>query len=382
MSTEGGMGDNGCFEDDSRTVPAQTEDFQRLFLDDTPLMDVRAPIEFAKGTFPQSSNLPILDDEQRHEIGKLYADEGQDAAIEHGLELATPEIRQQRIEAWSQFVKDNPTGLLYCFRGGLRSRTTQAWLAEAGVDITLIKGGYKAMRSYLIEQLEQLSANAPMLLLAGATGSGKTLAVQEWHQSVDIEGKSLHRGSAFGGTFVPQPAQVSWENEITVDWIKRAHASDHPVLVEAESQLIGRIYVPHCLQDAMAKAPVVVIEMPLQERVQLLRDDYVTHALGHFQRTAPDDPWQALETHVSENLQRIRKRLGGERCDKLVAVVPGAVSALRDSDDWGGFDHIISVLLDEYYDKMYAHKMQDREKRAIFTGDRQAVLQWLAQTYP
>lgn len=366
----------------SRTVPAQTEDYQRLFLDDSPLLDVRAPVEFAKGAFPCSHNHPILDDAQRHEVGTVYADKGQDAAIERGLELASKELREQRLHAWSSFIKANPGAYLYCFRGGLRSKTTQAWLAEAGVDITRVKGGYKAMRAYIVQRFEELSASAPMLLLAGATGSGKTLVVQEWGQSLDLEGKALHRGSAFGGTFIPQPSQINWENTLAIDWIKRTQVCDHPVLVEAESQLIGRIYLPKHLQEAMARAPVVVLDIPLQERVELLRGDYVSHAVAHFQQASPDDPWQALETHVSDNLKRIRKRLGGERCDNLVGVVPGAVQALRDQDDWGGFDHIITVLLTDYYDKLYSHKMQGREQHAIFRGDRHAMMQWLAETYP
>lgn len=35
-----------------------THDYQRLFLNDVPLVDVRAPIEFAKGAFPGTVNLP------------------------------------------------------------------------------------------------------------------------------------------------------------------------------------------------------------------------------------------------------------------------------------------------------------------------------------
>lgn len=357
----------------------QTDDYRSLFLQDVPLMDVRAPVEFAKGAFPCSHNVPILDDDQRHEIGKLYADEGQDAAIARGLELATPAVRAARLADWRAFVAANPGAHLYCFRGGLRSRTTQAWLAEAGVEVPLVRGGYKALRAHLIQALEALCASAPMLLLAGPTGTGKTLLIQTWAQSLDLEGKALHRGSAFGGTFAPQPAQIDWENAVTIDWLKRREASPQPVLVEAESQLIGRIYLPDCLQQAMARAPVVVLQMPLSARVELLREDYVSHALAHFEVAAPEDPWAALAAHVAANLQRIRKRLGGERCDRLVARVPGAVAALRDARDWGGFDEIIARLLADYYDKLYAHKMAQREQRAVFAGDRGAVLQWLRE---
>ncbi|MGB0865750.1 MAG: tRNA 2-selenouridine(34) synthase MnmH, partial [Granulosicoccaceae bacterium] len=157
------MGDNrASWTFEHRTL--QTENYRRLFLDDVPLLDVRAPVEFAKGAFPLAHNHPILDDEQRREIGKHYADYGQDAAIERGLELATDEIRQQRLQAWSTFLLENPGAHLYCFRGGLRSRTTQAWLAEIGVEIPLIKGGYKALRTYVLQEFEALSQQAPMLL--------------------------------------------------------------------------------------------------------------------------------------------------------------------------------------------------------------------------
>ncbi len=375
------MGDNATFADCRSHVSAQTDDYQHLLLNDVPMLDVRAPVEFAKGAFPSSRNLPILDDQQRHDIGTVYTQQGQNAAVALGLELATAEVRQQRLDAWSDYLRAHPEAHLYCLRGGLRSRTTQAWLKDRGIDVTLIKGGYKAMRNYALQQFENLSANAPLLVLAGATGSGKTLVIQQWQHAIDLEGKSLHRGSAFGGTFTPQPSQISWENAIAIDWLKRTQISDHPVLVEAESQLIGRIFLPQYLQDAMANSSVVVLEVPLQQRIELLREDYVSHALNHFKKTVPDDPWMALDAHVSENLQRIRKRLGGERCDYLVHCVRGAVKALRDSDDWGGFDHIIEVLLREYYDKLYAHKMQVREQQSIFRGDRESVLQWLAEKY-
>ncbi len=375
------IGDNGIFKRRPLIVPLSSDNYSQLFLQETPLMDVRAPIEFAKGAFPQARNIPLLDDEQRHVIGSCYADAGQDAAVALGLQLATPEIRSQRLTDWVDYLDANPGAHLYCFRGGLRSRTTQQWLAEQGRDIPLVSGGYKALRRFLIQRLETLSESAPMILLAGATGVGKTLVIQQWPHSLDLEGKSLHRGSAFGGTFVPQPTQISWENAIAIDWHKRRAASSAPILVEAESQLIGRIFVPQFLQDAMARAPVIVLEMPLQARIELLREDYVTHALEHLKVVAPHAPWAALEAHVVDNLRRIRKRLGNERCDGLINAVPDAVSALRTQADWGAFDHIIRVLLQEYYDKLYAHKMTEREARAVFRGDRLAVMQWLAENH-
>ena len=104
-------------------IRQDTNDYQKIFLEDRPLMDVRAPVEFDKGAFPNSQNIPILDDLQREAIGTCYKQDGQDAAIALGLQLVIPDLREQRLEKWTQFVKVNPQGYLYCFRGGLRSRT-------------------------------------------------------------------------------------------------------------------------------------------------------------------------------------------------------------------------------------------------------------------
>jgi len=131
-----------------------TDDFLKLFVNDIPLMDVRAPIEYDKGAFPNTSNIPLLDDYQRQQIGIRYKDAGEEEAIKLGLKFATPEIRAQRLESWLAFCRDNPQGYLYCFRGGLRSRTTQSWIREQGVEYPLINGGYKAMRRFLIDELE------------------------------------------------------------------------------------------------------------------------------------------------------------------------------------------------------------------------------------
>ena len=59
----------------------EVDDLLQLFLNDTPLMDVRAPVEFNEGAFPAANNIPLINDEERHVIGKTYKDLGQDEAI-------------------------------------------------------------------------------------------------------------------------------------------------------------------------------------------------------------------------------------------------------------------------------------------------------------
>ena len=352
------------------------EQFSEVFLRDTPLLDVRSPIEFNAGSFPAAYNLPILNDEQRHLVGTKYAEQGQAAAIDLGQQLATREIRAQRIESWSNYIVKHPQGYLFCFRGGLRSKTTQSWLAESGCNYPLVEGGYKAMRGFLLAQLERLCEKGNILLVSGATGVGKTELIKAQSSFIDLEGRANHRGSAFGRTFSDQPAQIAWENQIIIDWLKCEAQSGLPVLIEAESHLIGRIHLPQPLQDAMARAPILALETDWGERVERIYQDYVLYSLVHFKRHT-QDPWQSLQTHIMECLQRIQKRLGGLRFKQLCQILPDAIAQLRDQNDPSGFYSVIDVLLRDYYDGLYLHHMEKSLHKVIFSGNMSEISAWL-----
>ena len=59
-------------------------DYRSLLLSGTRLLDVRAPVEYEKGAFPESVNLPLMTDEERHLVGLRYKEQGQQSAIELG----------------------------------------------------------------------------------------------------------------------------------------------------------------------------------------------------------------------------------------------------------------------------------------------------------
>ena len=120
----------------------------------TPLLDVRAPTEFNSGALPCSTNLAILNDAERAAVGKAYKQSGRDAAMQLGHELVSGDTRAARIAAWLSFIDDNPDARIMCWRGGQRSRIAQAWLAEHGVHLNRIDGGYKALRQTCMAVLE------------------------------------------------------------------------------------------------------------------------------------------------------------------------------------------------------------------------------------
>ncbi|MBU2099360.1 MAG: tRNA 2-selenouridine(34) synthase MnmH, partial [Gammaproteobacteria bacterium] len=191
---------------------ADTDDFLNLFLNDAPLIDSRAPVEFARGAFPSAVNLPLMTDDERERVGTCYKEQGQHAAIGLGHQLVNGAIKAQRVNAWVNFAEHNPKGYLYCFRGGLRSQICQQWMRDAGCDYPRVIGGYKAMRRFLLEQLDRLCQTQPMLILAGHTGAAKTELLQKMPGAVDLEAIANHRGSAFGKKPDGQPSQIDFEN--------------------------------------------------------------------------------------------------------------------------------------------------------------------------
>ena len=78
-----------------------TQDYQSLFLNDTPLLDVRAPVEFAQGAFPGAVNVPLMTDDERHQVGLQYKQRGQESAIRLGHQLVCGETKAARIARWA-----------------------------------------------------------------------------------------------------------------------------------------------------------------------------------------------------------------------------------------------------------------------------------------
>lgn len=360
------------------TTRPNTADYSSLFLNDTPLMDVRAPIEVIKGSFPHSKNIPLLDNQQRHEIGIRYKEQGEQAAIHLGLELATPEIRAQRYKQWISFCESNPHGFLYCFRGGLRSRTTQQWLKEQGYDFPLVLGGYKAMRRFLIDELDENIKRLSVLSITGPTGSGKTRVLKEINHHVDFEGIAEHRGSAFGrNPQDTQPSNIDWENNVSVGFLKHYHHFPKaPLFIEDEGKLIGRVSMSKNIEILCKNNPLVLLEESMERRILMTQEDYIDSLWPEYIKTYHNDAEQYFTDYVLGSLSRIKKRLGGERYKEMKICFELALQHFLSTGDSNKFSDGIHILLRDYYDPMYAYQRSKREGKIIFKGNRSEVIDW------
>ena len=103
----------------------------------------------------------------------------------------------------------------------MRSQISQQWLNdEAGILYPRVRGGYKAMRRFLLDELDVSANEIKPLVIGGKTGVGKTLFLQRFQQAIDLEAMAWHRGSAFGRHATPQPTQIDFENTLSIALIK------------------------------------------------------------------------------------------------------------------------------------------------------------------
>ncbi len=302
-----------------------------------PLFDTRAPQEYNQGQIPGAVNLPLFTDEERKQVGTLYKNRGKESAVLQGLDFVGPKLTSYIKNIKS--VTNDRRILMHCWRGGMRS-ASMAWLVDnAGYDVYLLEGGYKAYRGFIRRSLA--NPVKELLVLGGMTGTGKTEILMELEkqgeQVIDLEGLASHRGSAFGTIGMDeQPTNEQFENNL-YDSLSRLDINTR-IWVEDESKQIGKVEIVQEFFSQMREAPLVRISLPKEERIKRLTRDY-----GCANREELIFP-----------VHKISRRLGGLREREVIEHINN-----------GEIDEAVSKVLD-YYDKGYAHGNSKRDRNKIF----------------
>ncbi len=358
----------------------QLDDYRSLFLNNTPLLDVRAPIEFNQGAFPFTENFPLMNDQERTDIGIRYKNAGQEEAIKLGHELVQGKIKSERVNHWANFFEQHPEGILYCFRGGMRSKISQQWIYEKTGNIyPRIKGGYKAMRRFLIDELETSTQRMEPFILSGRTGAGKTLLLKKLKQHIDLEGLFHHRGSVFGKYVTPQPTQIDIENSLSIELLKHMHHGHTQIVIEDEGVSIGSRRIPEILFNKMKQSPLIFLETSVEERINITFQEYIIEALAEYQSFYGEEQGlQGWAEQLQNSIDKIQRRLGGLRHKELKASLSNAIKQQLEGDiethkEW------IKILLVEYYDPMYDYQLSKKQERIIFKGKQNDVYDYLTK---
>ena len=332
------------------------------------VIDVRSQGEYQKAHFGNTVNIPILSDSHRHDVGLTYKLEGSDAAKALGHKLVSGDYKEELIQQWCELIKRHPQepALIFCWRGGLRSRLAQDWVYQNGCEVIRVDSGYKGLRH---EALKALENPVPFIILSGMTGSGKTRLIRKLRHYVDLEGLANHRGSAFGSHFgASQPQQATFENRLAQALYQVA---DNYVL-EDESPNIGRCHVPDSFYARMVTAPMAMIETPARQRAFEIYKEYIQTPFANGMLL------QELEQSFAQNIERIRNKLGGLECDKIKSLLSKAFKAeAMDEDDIAAHLDWIERLLTHYYDKQYLYSLSLKSRKTLFKGSWQDCLDFL-----
>ncbi len=348
-----------------------------------PIIDLRSESEYTEDHLPGATSRPLFDDTERALVGTIYKQASPDEAYARGIEItqakiavlvreiakdAGHEVREQRVRArMLELASDGkhaleqrltclpaklaelaPDGfVVHCWRGGLRSQSVCALLGELGLPAFLLEGGYKAYRAWVLEEQSALRF-PPAYVLRGLTGVGKTLVLRELERlqplsTVDLEALAAHRSSILGAAGLEPVGQKRFESRI-VQRHRRGYPFGH-VVFEGESRKVGSVVLPARLWAALEAGTGLMLIASLERRVQVLLDDYLA---------VPGS-----QQFLARQLPFLERRLGRR---KYGGVLTGMLEAGRHAE-------LVELLLEKYYDPLYAHSEAEHPIAAQFCAE-------------
>ncbi|MCC5909855.1 MAG: tRNA 2-selenouridine(34) synthase MnmH [Clostridiaceae bacterium] len=300
-------------------------------------IDLRSPYEFNEGTIPGAINIPLFNNEERIEIGKLYKNKGIEDAKYRGVELTAnklPHIYKHILEL-SKVYSDKDI-ILFCARGGLRSTSLLGFLNNLGIKVYQLVGGYKAFRKFSLDYLDNIKKHHEFLVLHGYTGVGKTKIINmlktEDTAAINMVFLAKNTGSVFGNIIFPKITitQKMFEGLLVYELVQ---CRKRLIIVESESKRIGAVSIPNCLYELIVNGRHILVNTGIENRVARLVEEYVgTSTLD--------------DTALISSVQYLKKGIGKENVEKYIEYIKNKK-----------YNDVARQLIINYYDPLYKHSI-------------------------
>lgn len=304
--------------------------------EDKLFIDVRSPEEFVQGTIEGAINIPLLNNEERAEVGTIYKQQSPQNAKKIGLQHVSTKLPciYNKILDLSKHHKEI---IIFCSRGGLRSSSLVNFLNMLDINVFQLEGGYKSYRNFVLKYFNNIQEYHDFIVLHGYTGVGKTdiitLLKEKNIPSLDLEAMACNSGSVFG-TFNYSYKTMTQKNFEASLIHQLINTKSRFIVVESESQRIGTVHVPKPFYEAMVNGKHILINTSMENRICRLVNDYVNNIPDH-------------DTLLTDAISNLKRWIGKEKVNECINLVGEK-----------RYDEVAVELIKNYYDPLYKHSIQ------------------------
>ena len=340
-----------------------------IFNKDILIIDARSPKEFEETHIPGALNFPVLENEERHNVGLVYKKYSEKAALMLAIEYAEPKAGQLE-----QFLKENGAKdkqiIVHCWRGGGRSKYLSKMIAGKNHDTFILKNGIKSYRNNAVKYFSLNPFPYSLLEISGLTGCGKTEVIRKLSERlpvIDFEKSARHFSSLFG--YIPYKIrniprvhnQTAFENNIygEILYNRKFHSEAALYFAESESKKVGDFFIPATLYSMLENAKTIKIQCSFENRVKRIVKDYF------------DDDNRGLEPmeEIFRKKERFfKKEISGRKYEE-------ALTAMTRGDA-----RTFTEIMLNYYDSRYKEKPKEPIAE-ISSGDITVCAEEIAKIY-
>lgn len=308
------------------------------------ILDVRTSSEFDENGIPFAKNIPILNDQERHCVGLLYQQQSKKSAVSFAWHLA-----KKKEASFLKNVRNESAGkkiIIYCWRGGGRSRYVAKLLSQNGFNSCQLEKGQKGFRQEISKLLYSTDNKIKIISLSGITGCGKSEVLEYIEKNnpefpiIHLEECAGHASSVFGEirfklrNLSMAKNQQDFEKNIFLSMLKYSNDNDtYPVfLSEKESKKIGNFIIPPAILNALLEEKHITLICPIKSRLERLQRDYF----------GDDNSAKEASELVKNKIQYLSRKLGNAKISKY--------------NEWisnGQYEKFLEDIMINYYDKVY-----------------------------
>ena len=299
---------------------------EALDLKNAIFVDTRTPKEFDIDSIPGAINCYILDNDQRHAVGLLYKSDN-----EKGIELGYKYYHENIPFITDQLNKLDKSKkiVIFCWRGGMRSKTLTEFALKLGYDAVQLDGGYKSYRAFVRNSFKNY-VPPKLIVLYGLAGSGKTEVIKKLDNSIDLEGFAQHRSSLFGSIGLTPTSQKKFES-LLFEKLEQLKNKKY-IFIEGESRKVGSVFIPESIIKAMNAGVAIKVNCSIKNRSKQIVEDYFTHG---------------EDAKIRDIINSLKEAISKKIVDHLLTLM-----------DEKNYEEVSRILLEDYYDPRYNYQLE------------------------